>query len=667
VLDVCGRLLARWREGGEGTDRADAGVAAVLVDFLHRSLGSQQQKEQLLLPPLVLGAEGVDEQEAEEEEQERPGNTSPRSGEGSSRSSGSGSGSNTGGGDRAASWGAVLRFAHTLGGPHLLAWLVMESALPWERLPKARATACRLLLSTKGADTDTQPAIQALLLTLALHDLAAAVASPAATVTLDSAGGVAWLELPRVGALLTQATRLADSLGDGEAAEEAVTQACLRAAPAVVKHLVLQDVPLVVKGPFFPYLQDKWPRALARVLAAVVVQPELSGSEFLFETPQILRLLGPWGLGLAQEMGRFLAKNEKLLLATGPADGGAADAAPASSSSSSSTTTTTTTTTTSRASAASPVPSALAAFRSPSMGEEMEGFKDSGPSKALVHAFLAARFELDRKGDATGAQAQRQESGCACPDAFPWRQLLVAELLGLDLDALEGEEEAGEAGLDGSGPNSHSEEEEEGNAKGGAAAAAWLLQLAGALPCGEDNTVVRRLALLLLASPTPTTVWDWEWVLRWLLPRLNLNANATSNKGPAALAAARLVKAICLAQAGGRRLVGEAVELLFALLAEAGCQGEGALDVVMGFGFAFFGGGEPASERWRLVLAKAGGSDGESAKHPGGLYEGLLRRLAQALPARALVQAIPDDADVDQLLALMESGRFLSMRGGVAQ
>ncbi len=651
MLDVCGRLLARWRDENKNAAASAPAVAGVLVEFLRWSLRSQQQKQQQQQHrdesrPLVGGVVEEDGPETEQEESA----ACPRSICSSSIGP-------EGEGAAASSWDAVIRFAHAVGGPTLLGWLVMESALPWRRLPRSRATARRLLLGSEGEAASLPASTQALLLTLALHDLAAAVASQAATVTLDSAGGVAWLGVPGVGALLATAISLAEASGEdgndgaGGAGDAAVTQACLRAAPAVVKHLVLQDVPLVVKGPFFSYLEAKRPRALARVLAAAVVQPEVSGSEFLFETPQVLRLLGPWGLGLAQEMGRFLAKNEKLLLAA--ADGAASNSASGGAAAAGGSMAP-------RAAASSPVPT-LAAFRSPSMGDTEEGFaNDSSPSKGLVHLFLAARFDLqhlEQREQQQRAAAWGGEGDTYCPDAFPWRELVVAELLGLDLDKVEEEEGV----LDDSGFSQHGIEEEE-EEKG---AAAWLLQLAGALPCGTDNPVLRRLGHLL-AVPSPGGIRDWEWVLRWLYPRLNGSSSTTTNvtqsliRSAAAKTAARLLKTVCLAQAGGGRRMGEAVELLFGLLAEAEAEGaeEGlALDVLTGFGRALFGGDErTSSERWRLVLAKAPALSEQGTKRPS-LYEGLMHRLSQALPLRALVQAIPDDADVDEVLALMEGGR----------
>lgn len=653
MLDVCGRLLARWRKADE---EEKPGIGAVLVGFLRQSLGGAQQDARLL-PPLTAAA---DEADADAAGDDNDGGREKQE---------------QGGEGKGASWGAVLRFVHAVGGTALLGWLLMESSMPWGQLPRTRATARRLLLGdpNQPPSDDAQNAqVQELLLTLALHDLAAAVAAAAqagmARLTLDSAGGVAWAELSGVPALLDAATGLAAAssvLGDN-----AVARACLRAAPAVVKHLVLQDVPLVVKGPFFSFLEATRPRVLARALAAVVVRPSVSGSAFLFETPQLLRLLGPWGLGLAQEMGRFLAKNEKLLLAPSPSSssgggggGGATAGAEGGGGLSVS----------SRAAvASSPVPpTALAAFRSPSMSEELEGFaKDSSPSKALVRLFLAARFDgqEDEEEDDDGG-----DGGVPCPDAFPWRQLLAAELLGLDLDSMEeggGSDDADS--LAGSSEGLAIDKEKEGDD-----AAAWLRRLAGALPCGADNAAVRRLARLLSAPAASQGAMEWEWALRWLLPRLNSSAAQQGpNRNPAAVAAGRLVKAVCLAKAGGGRRVGEAVDTLFGLLGEARCPTEAAADVLMGFGRALFSGAEDA-EPWRLVLVKAAaaaaavnaeeGTAAAAETTAGGpvLNEALVERLSRSLSPRALVQAIPDDADVDQVLELLEGGVFLSMvRGG---
>ena len=120
---------------------------------------------------------------------------------------------------------------------------------------------------------------------LAVHDLAAAVEGQGkATVTLDSSlRSVAWLELPDVEGRVGAVTALMEGMDDA-----AVRRACLRAPQAVMKHLVLQEhLPLVVKGPLFPWLETARPRVLAAILAEMVASPHLSGSEFLFETLQV--------------------------------------------------------------------------------------------------------------------------------------------------------------------------------------------------------------------------------------------------------------------------------------------------------------------------------------------------------------------------------------------
>ena len=369
---------------------------------------------------------------------------------------------------------------------------------------------------------------------------------------------------------------------------------------------------------------------------------------------QVLRLLGPYGASLSQEMGQWLKKYEASLGSSlGSSSGG-----------------------NSSINSKSHLPTSLPEHRRRRSNDDIDNTSSSNlASRQLISAFLDAKLQnvvMHGRWD---------------PDPSYVSQLICAELIGLDLDSLgrKGGESASISSKKGIAPSSPCIIK----AADGCSGRNWLLELASCTACGQDMLVIKRLASLMKVSvggakdrhqqqQQEATQWvNWDVIFRWLS---SSRFHGGMRKNEAHAASIRLTRLVCFSELSR---TSEALDLLLPLQLES-CSltkkendtaaAAVALSILMDYGHRYYHHDGPS---WGLALSKiralaqmheepdddddvpstAIKTDAASIHD---LHERVLGLLSHELPASDLLHVLPNDGDLQSFLRALENCLYMS-------